>query len=149
MEFAEYGYLGLFAAAFLAATVVPFSSDVVLMIMVAAGFDLTTCVIVATIGNWLGGMSSFYLGYLGKWEWVKKYTGVSHEKADRIKIKIDRWGAYAAFLSWLPFAGDAIAVVLGFVRSNPLKVAVFMLIGKCARYIVLGYLALWGKESFF
>lgn len=146
-EFAEYGYIGLFAAAFLAATVIPMSSDIVLMIMVAAGFDLATCVIVGTAGNWLGGMTSYYLGYLGKWEWIEKWLRISPEKAVRLKIYIDKYGSYTALLSWFPFVGDALAVVLGFVRSSVLKVAIFMLIGKCLRYLFLGYAVVWGKTK--
>ena len=146
-EFAEYGYIGLFVAAFLAATVIPMSSDIVLMVMVAAGFDLATCVIVATSGNWLGGMTSYYLGYLGKWEWIEKWLKISPEKAERLKIYIDKYGSYTALLSWLPFVGDALAVVLGFVRSNVLKVAIFMLIGKFLRYLFLGYAVVLGKEK--
>lgn len=146
-EFAEYGYIGLFAAAFLAATVIPMSSDIVLVLMVAAGFDLITCVIVGTAGNWLGGMTSYYLGYLGKWEWIQKWLKISPQKAARLKIYIDKYGSFSALFSWLPFVGDALAVVLGFVRSNALKVAIFMLIGKFLRYLFLGYAVVWGKEK--
>lgn len=146
-DFAEFGYIGLFAAAFLAATVIPMSSDVVLMIMVAAGFDLATCVIVATAGNWLGGMTSYYLGYFGKWEWIQKWLRISPAKGEKLKIYIDKYGSYTALLSWLPFVGDALAVFLGFVRSSPLKVAVFMLIGKFLRYLFLGYAVVLGKEK--
>lgn len=146
-NFVEYGYIGLFAAAFLAATVIPMSSDIVLMIMVAVGFDLATCVLVATGGNWLGGMTSYYLGYLGKWDWIEKYLKVSATKASRMKYYIDQYGSYTALLSWLPFAGDALAVMLGFVRSNVIKVAVFMLIGKFLRYLFLGYAVVLGKEK--
>ena len=58
----ELGYLGLFIASFLAATVVPFSSEVIFSAMVFGGFDEWTCVLIATVGNWLGGMTCYYLG---------------------------------------------------------------------------------------
>jgi membrane protein YqaA with SNARE-associated domain len=144
--FAEYGYIGLFAAAFLAATVIPMSSDIVLVVMVAAGFEPVTCVVVGTAGNWLGGMTSYYLGYLGKWEWIEKWLRISPEKASRVKKYIDKYGSYTALLSWLPFVGDAMAVVLGLVRSSVLRVAIFMLIGKGARYAFLAYAVVFGKE---
>ena len=62
----ELGYLGLFIASFLAATVVPFSSEVVFSAMIyLQHLDPWTCVFVATLGNWLGGMTSYYVGLLG------------------------------------------------------------------------------------
>ncbi|MCP4214907.1 MAG: DedA family protein, partial [bacterium] len=72
----DYGYLGLFAGSFLAATIVPFSSEALLSAMIYMGYDVTVCVTVASIGNWLGGMSSYFLGYLGKLEWIEKYLKV-------------------------------------------------------------------------
>ena len=81
-EFAELGYLGLFIASFLAATVVPFSSEVVFSALVFGGLDPWICVIVASLGNWLGGMSSYFLGRLGKMEWIEKYLRVKREKIE-------------------------------------------------------------------
>lgn len=146
---AEYSYLGLFAAAFLAATIIPLSSDIVLVLMVAAGFDLALCVIIGTAGNWLGGMTTYYLGYLGKWEWIGKWLGISQKESDRMKGYIDKYGSYTALFSWLPFAGDVLVAVLGLAKSNVFKVAVFMLIGKFLRYLFLGYAVMLGKETFF
>ena len=76
IEFADWGYYGLFLASFLAATVVPFSSEVIFSAMVLGGkLDPWTCVFVATVGNWTGGMTSYYIGRLGKVEWIEKYMG--------------------------------------------------------------------------
>ena len=76
----ELGLLGLFIASFLAATVVPFSSEFVFSAMVFGGFNAWSCVIVATMGNWLGGMTCYYLGRLGKIEWIEKYFRIKREK---------------------------------------------------------------------
>ena len=84
------GYVGLFAGSFIAATVVPFSSDVLLLGMLAAGGNVWLCVLVATLGNWLGGLTSYWLGWLGKWEWIERYMGVKHETLVKHKSKIDR-----------------------------------------------------------
>ena len=75
------GYFGLFLGSFVAATVVPFSSDVQLVAMLAAGGNVWFCVAVATLGNWLGGLTSYWLGWLGKWEWIEKYMRLSSTKA--------------------------------------------------------------------
>ncbi len=58
----EYGYIGLFAGAFMAATIFPFSSDILLVAMLAAGGQPVTTIVVATAGNWLGGLTSYGVG---------------------------------------------------------------------------------------
>jgi membrane protein YqaA with SNARE-associated domain len=133
------GYLGLFIASFLAATVLPFSSEVVFSALVYGGLDSWTCVFVATIGNWLGGMSCYYIGRLGKIEWMEKYLRIKKEKLDKWLNKLHKHGDWFAFFSFLPGIGDAIAVASGFFRCNIWIVALAMLLGKFIRYIVWMY----------
>ena len=135
------GYFGLFLGSFVAATVVPFSSDVQLVAMLAAGGNVWFCVAVATLGNWLGG--------LGKWEWIEKYMRVRHETLIKHKSKVDRYGAWLALLTWLPFIGDIFAIALGFYRVDFRKSALLMLIGKGARFVMWALLFLWGKAHIF
>ena len=137
--FMELGYLGLFLASFLAATVVPFSSEIIFSAMVFGGLDPWTCVWVATLGNWLGGMTSYYVGLLGKIEWIEKYLGVKKEKMESYTLRIQKYGDWFAFFSFVPFIGDVIAVATGFFRCNWWKVAISMLIGKFVRYVVWMY----------
>lgn len=137
--FLELGYIGLFSASFLAATVVPFSSEVVFSAMVFGGFDAWNCVFIATVGNWLGGMTCYYLGLMGKMEWIEKYIGVKKQKIDKFTDKIHKHGDWIAFFSFLPGIGDIIAVASGFFRCNVWIVAGSMLVGKFVRYIVWMY----------
>lgn len=130
------GYAGLFLASFLAATVVPFSSEVVFSALAFGGFDLWMCVFVATAGNWLGGMTCYWLGHLGKMEWIERFTGVKKEKIDRMSARVQRHGNWLAFFSFLPGVGDVIAVAAGFFRCNGWIVAVSVLLGKFFRYVV-------------
>jgi len=139
LELTALGYLGLFIASFLAATVVPFSSEVVFSAMVFGGLDAWTCVLVATAGNWLGGMSCYYLGLLGKMEWIEKYLKIKKEKLIRFNDKIHKYGDWFAFFSFLPGVGDIIAVASGFFRCNLWIVSISMLLGKFVRYIVWMY----------
>lgn len=127
-------YLFLFLQSFLAATVVPFSSETVLTGMVLNGFNSTYCLVFATVGNWLGGLSSYLLGYLGKIEWIEKYLRVKHEKLLKWEGKIKKYGSYFALLCWLPFIGDIIAIALGLFKVKALPVSLFMLFGKFIRY---------------
>jgi membrane protein YqaA with SNARE-associated domain len=143
----EYGYLGLFLASFLAATILPFSSEVLVALMLTGPYSAAGVIFSATIGNWLGGLSSYGLGYLAKWNWIEKYLRVSKEKVFSFRKRIERYGALLAFLCWLPFVGDVLAVALGVFRTSWQKVFFWMLLGKFLRYlaIVPGMAALPGN----
>ncbi|MDD3080194.1 MAG: DedA family protein [Paludibacter sp.] len=136
----DLGYLGLFIASFLAATVVPFSSEVVLSAMLFGGFDQWKCVFIATAGNWLGGLTCYYLGRLGKIEWIEKYLRIKKEKIDQFLVKLHKYGDWFAFFSFLPGVGDIIAVASGYFRCRWWIVAVSMLFGKFVRYVIWMYL---------
>ena len=136
----DYSLWGLFLASFLAATVVPFSSEALLTFLIINGTDPYSAVLVATAGNWLGGMSSFGIGYLGKWEWIEKYLRVERAKIEKWHDKLYKRGAILAFFCWAPAIGDVIAVGLGLIRANILITAVSMLAGKFLRYVVWGWL---------
>ena len=147
-SFVEFGFFGLFLASFLGATVIPFSSELVLSLLLAKGFDINISIIVATLGNWLGGLSSYFLGSLGKWDFIEKYFRIKKEKIIRLKKKIDKWGSTYAFLCCLPIIGDPIAVSLGFFKTNFVKVSIWMLIGKLVKYILWAFITYWGISIF-
>lgn len=144
--FVEWGYLGLFIASFLGATIIPFSSEVVFSLLIINGYDIKVSLLVATIGNWLGGLSSYFLGRLGKWETLEKYFKLKKEKIYQFKTKIDKWGSLLAFFCWLPIIGDPIAVSLGFFRTNYILVAIWMFIGKILRYLIWALITYWGAS---
>ncbi len=129
------GYAGLFLGSFAAATVVPFSADVLLVGMLVAGGDIVWVVAVATLGNWLGGLTSYWVGAIGRWEWIEKYLHVRRERLESQKKWVDRFGAPLALLSWVPFIGDVFAVALGFYRVKFAPMALWMLIGKLGRFV--------------
>ena len=130
------GYVGLFAGSFIAATVVPFSSDVLLLGMLAAGGNVWLCVLVATLGNWLGGLTSYWIGWIGRWEWIEKYLKLDPVKLQKVQDWIKGKGSWMGFFVFLPGIGDFIAVALGFLRANIWVVAISMFLGKAIRYWV-------------
>jgi len=142
--FVEWGYIGLFIASFLGATIIPFSSELVFSLLIIKGYDFNLSLLVVTTGNWLGGLSSYFLGRLGKWSTLEKYFRLKKEKIVKFKTNIDKWGSLLAFFCWLPIIGDPIAVGLGFFRTNYLLVALWMFIGKLIRYIVWAFVTYWG-----
>jgi membrane protein YqaA with SNARE-associated domain len=139
-SFFEYGLWGLFFASLLAATVLPFSSEALLALMVAANYDKFEVLWIATAGNFLGGMSCYFLGFLGKREWIEKFLRMKPETIAKSRKYLDKYGSFSAFMTWVPFVGDPLAVALGLVRSNIFFVSVFMFMGKMLRYVALIYL---------
>ena len=134
------GYVGLFLASFLASTIIPISSEIVLTALIALKFNVWTCIFVATAGNFLGGLTTYGLGYLGKWEWIEKLFKKSKEDIEKFQNKVKKAGIIAATFTWLPFIGDLVALSLGFLRFKPTPVFFMMLIGRFGRFIVSGLL---------
>ena len=135
--FENLGLFGLFLACALSATIIPFSSEVVLAGALLLYDNAWPVVLVAAAGNTLGGMISFLLGWLCKWYWLEKYLKVNRKKLDNIHQKVSRYGYPAALLAWLPIVGDLIAIAMGLLRLRPLPTAILMFIGKLSRYIVV------------
>jgi len=134
--FIDWGYWGLFVGSFLASTLIPLSADVLLVGMLAMGGEAWTCVLVASVGNWLGGVTSYYLGWLGRWDWLERWFKMRREQLERQKARIDRFGVWLALLTWLPLVGDLFSVALGFYKVNPRATLLFMFIGRFVRFLV-------------
>lgn len=123
----------------MAATLIPMSSDVQLVALLTTGADPVVAVAAATAGNWLGGMLGYGMGRLGKLRWLR----MSEEKIERQRARVERWGSWAAFFTWLPLVGDVMAVALGVYRVSWVRTAAFMLLGKGGRYILWAILYYW------
>lgn len=130
------GLWGLFLGAFLAATIVPFSSDALYLAVLIATKDPLGCFLYGTIGNWLGGITTYWVGWLGRWEWLERWFKVKHETLAKQKIKIDKYGVWMALLSWVPVIGDIIVIALGFYKTRPLWTIILLLVGKAGRFLL-------------
>ncbi len=139
--FIEWGYVGMFIAAFLAGSIVPLSSEVVLLALLQIGINPIGAIIAATLGNALGSFSCYGLGYLGKIEWIEKYVRVKPEKVERMRRFLSGKGAMMAFFSFVPYFGEIISISLGLMRANKWLTLTSMLVGKLVRYTVVVYLA--------
>ena len=133
----DWGYWGMFLSAFLAGTVLPFSSEIVLVTCIGLGLDPMLSLFSTTAGNVLGGITCYWMGHLGKMEWIEKYFGVDHKKLKRASTFIHGKGSWIAFISFLPVIGDAILIVLGLMKANIYIVTIAMAIGKLGRYAVI------------
>ena len=133
------GLIGLFISAFVSSSLLPGGSEAILLLMASSGsYSLISLLIVATLGNTLGGMSSWIIGYYSA-VWINKRYSQS-ASWQRAMQRVQRYGAPVLFFSWLPVIGDPLCVAAGYARCNPWASALFILIGKCARYAVLLWL---------
>ncbi len=127
-------YWLLFLMSFLAATIVPFSSEAHFLYLLQNGESLKYLLFFATLGNFLGGLSTFLLGWWVKWEWIVRFLRVKKENIEKYQLKIKKYGGFFGFLTWMPFVGDVIAIALGVFRANIYLSLSTMLIGKFLRY---------------
>ena len=135
-----YGYGGMFAAAFLAGSFFPFSSEAVMAGLRVAGLDVWMLVLCASVGNLLGGMFNYGVGRMGKEDWIYGMLRVRPERLEQSERFVHRYGAWMGLLSWLPILGSVITIAMGLLRVDVWKSALTILIGKVARYVVLGFL---------
>ena len=137
-------HLTLLGVAFLAATIVPGSSEVVLVAMVAERpADLATLFTAATVGNTTGSAVNWALG-----RWFQRFAGrrwfpASDKQLDRAGAWFKRYGAWSLLLAWLPIVGDALTVIAGIFRLNIYAFLVLVAVGKAGRYAAL----LWGVDT--
>ena len=117
----------LFASSFLAATLLPGGSEAVLFAVLKMHPDSASSAVAgATVGNTLGGMSSYLVGRLIPQTKPLKGLGL-----------LQRFGSPLLLFSWVPLIGDALCVAAGWLRLNPALAAVYMAVGKCARYALI------------
>lgn len=115
----------------------PLGSEVVYVLLLKTGLDPLLLTVAATAGNTLGGMSCYGMGMLGRKEWIHRWAGVSERKLERISRFLSGRGAWMGFFAFLPYVGEAIAVVLGLMRSNLPITVLSMTCGKFVRYGLL------------
>lgn len=142
-SFLEWGLVGVFVVSFLAATVVPIGSETIISAVLYAGYPFWAVIVVATLGNWLGGMLGYYMGYLGKWEWLERYFKIRRQRIADFQSHVHHYGSVLALFCWLPGIGDLLAIGLGFFRTNWRRVMAYMLVGKFIRFVAWAYLTKW------
>ena len=135
----EYGYLGMVAAAFLAGSFFPFSSELVMVGLMAAGLDPFLLVVYGTVGNVLGSVFNYGVGYMGRIDWIEKYLHVRKEKLERTRQFLAGRGAWMGILAFLPILGSVVTIVLGLMRANMTITFISITIGKFLRYLLLVY----------
>ncbi len=116
--FAHYGYVGLFFASFLAATILPLSSEVVLALLIMNGLDPSLLVVTATSGNVMGAIVNYVAGMTGGLYLVRKLFRLSPDEYESACKRYKKFGAGSLFFSWVPVIGDPLTFVAGTLKIN-------------------------------
>lgn len=145
MDPAAFG--GLFAASFLAATVLPSSSEIVLVGLLATGkFSAWHLLAVASIGNILGAILNYYIGRGVEHYRDRKWFPVTEAGMARAQRWYDKWGRWSLLFSWVPMGGDALTVIAGVMRERLPAFILLVGVAKTARYIAVILFFLFVKD---
>lgn len=143
----EFGLSTVFVVAFVSATLLPVGSEPVVFGLVKLNASLFwPAVLVATAGNTLGGIVSWWMGYGAE----RAYERVTHDHRaahPRALRWLERFGARACLLSWLPVVGDPLCAVAGWLRLPFWPCVLYMAIGKFARYLTMTAALLWAFQG--
>ena len=145
MDRAAFEYGGLFLSAFLAATIVPFSSEAVLAGLYATkgGASVFALLATASVGNTLGSFAHFLLGRFCL-HWRKaRWFPVKADQLERASAWFRRFGAWSLLFAWLPLVGDPLTVAAGALRVNVWLFLALVSAGKLARYVAV----LWAASA--
>ena len=153
LAFPEHGLSTVFVISFVSATLLPLGSEPAVFGLVKLNPDLFwSAILVATIGNTLGGMVSWWMGYgthhaLDLVRQRKSDNTAPASMSERMNSRALQWlerlGPKACLLAWLPGVGDPLCAVAGWLKMPLLPCAIYMAIGKLIRYVVMTSLLMW------
>ena len=134
-------YLSLFIISFLAATILPFSSELTLAGLVAtSNYDNLLLLIVASLGNVLGSAVNWILGFYSRKLSKKKWFPFKDEQIERSSKWFNKFGRWSLLFVWVPIIGDPLTLAAGLLRVRFIEFLILVTIGKVSRYVVIFYL---------
>ena len=137
----EVIYLSLFFISFLAATILPFSSELTLAgLITTSNYDNVLLLIVASFGNVLGSVVNWVLGFYSRNLTIKKWFPFKETQIERSSKWFNKLGKWSLLFAWVPILGDPITLVAGLLRVRFLDFIILVAIGKVSRYLLVFYL---------
>ena len=134
-------YLSLFAISFLAATILPFSSELTLAGLIATSdYDNLLLLIVASFGNILGSIVNWALGSYSRNLTTKKWFPFKETQIERSSKWFRKFGKWSLLFAWVPVLGDPLTLVAGILRVKFIDFIILVAIGKVSRYLIVFYL---------
>ncbi len=144
----EYGFLSLFLLSFCASTLLPLGSEWLLVALLLNGSNPTGSVLIATLGNSLGAVTSYLIGRCGSDWLLTRLLRIDQAQQQRAQRWFNRYGSWALLLSWLPVVGDPLCLVSGSLRTPLGRFALLVTTGKGLRYASVALLTLQGAKAF-
>ena len=136
-------YISLFLSAFFAATIFPAQSELVLLYLLQdRSNSVVLLLLVATVGNVLGAVVNYGLGYYVHRFNDRRWFPASPQQLEKAQRAYARWGRYSLLASWVPLIGDPITVVAGVLRDRFTVFLALVTVAKAGRYLVLAALTL-------
>jgi membrane protein YqaA with SNARE-associated domain len=134
-------YLSLFLISFLAATILPLSSELMLAGLIAtSNYDSLLLLTVASFGNVLGSVFNWALGFYSRNLTTKKWFPFKDEQIERSSKWFNKFGRWSLLFAWVPIIGDPLTLVAGLLRVKFLEFLILVTIGKVSRYFLIYYL---------
>ena len=134
-------YLSLFIISFLAATILPFSSELTLAGLVAtSNYDNLLLLIVASLGNVLGSVVNWILGFYSRKLSKKKWFPIKNEQIENSSKWFSKFGKWSLLFAWVPVIGDPLTLAAGLLRVKFIEFVILVTIGKFSRYFLIYYL---------
>lgn len=137
MDYIELGYFGIFLATFIASTLLPAPSELILVLAFENNFNVYLVILIATVGNVLGSLTNYYIGYFSNSKKLIKRFKLNQSKIDNWEVKSKKYGYWLGLLAWVPFIGDPLMGILGFLKVKIIPLTLTITIGKLARYIIV------------
>lgn len=133
-----WSYLTAFGSGFLAATLLPVASEVVVVgLATRPDVEVGPLWLAASLGNTLGAVVNYGLGRFALHWRDRRWFPVRPDQLARAQAWFRRWGVWTLLLAWAPVVGDALTVIAGIMRVRPLAFVTLVFIGKAARYAAL------------
>ena len=134
-------YLSLFIISFLAATILPFSSELTLAgLMATSSYDNSWLLIIASLGNVLGAVVNWILGFYSRKLSKKKWFPFKDEQIEKSSKWFSKFGRWSLLFAWVPIIGDPLTLAAGLLRVKFTEFLILIIIGKVSRYVAIFYL---------
>ena len=134
-------YLSLFGISFLAATILPFSSELSLAGLIStSNFNNSLLLIAASLGNILGSIVNWFIGFYSRNFTTKKWFPFNEMQITRSSKWFEKFGKWSLLFAWVPILGDPLTLVAGLLRVRFLDFIILVAIGKVSRYLIIFYL---------
>jgi len=135
------GYLSLFTISFLAATILPFSSELILASMLSIeNYNRILLIVFSSLGNILGSVFNWVLGFYFIKLQNKKWFPFKEKQILKSSLWFEKYGKWSLLFAWVPIIGDPLTFVAGTMKTKFLTFIILVSVGKIGRYLFISLL---------